>query len=107
MHIPLEHTDTVRPKRCELAPSEPLWPKGEKQRRRQKAKSMGLAISKPLTIGKRVPSMPGTRNHLRLVKIQILGTQPTSVDSNSPEEEPRELSYGHQLSLPSTATLQS
>lgn len=59
---------------------------------------MGLYISKPLTINQCFPSLPGTRNNTRFVKIQIPGTYPTSIESNSLEKGPKKLFYGEQNS---------
>lgn len=80
--------------------------KKEKHCRRKEDKSVGLHISEPFTINQHFPRMPGTRNHLRLVKIQVSGTHPTAMESNSPEEEPGKLLHGEQHPLPLTATLQ-
>lgn len=44
--------------------------------RRKQDRSVGLHISKSLTINQSFPSMPSTRNHWRLVKIQIYESHP-------------------------------
>lgn len=78
MEIPLEHTEVVKPKGYESSPYEhlPQRQKRGKHCRRKEDKSVGLHISKPLTINQGFPSMPSTRNHWRLVKIQIPKTHP-------------------------------
>lgn len=75
----------------------------EKHCRGKEDQSLGLPISKPLTINKHSLGVPGTRNPLRLVEIQIPGTHLTSIESDSAKEEPEKLLYGEQPPPPSRA----